>query len=126
MAKRATKDTFGFERVSDDVEVRRKIMAGDAVPDHYDVPKGDVEDVEVGLRTTSYSTNPGFGSVAGAAEKADELQRQSDSAAAEEKGDTEVVRPEDVGRHGEPVTRGSARTSRGARGARAKADSADE
>lgn len=44
MARRATKDTFAFERVGiapgDESEVRRQVIAGQLVPDHYRVEDG--------------------------------------------------------------------------------------
>ncbi len=45
MTRRATKDTFATEAVGPDLEVRRKVFAGQLVPDQYDVPAGAVEDI---------------------------------------------------------------------------------
>lgn len=46
MSRRATKDTFAFEAVGPDLEVRRKVFAGQLVPDEYRVENDrDVEDV---------------------------------------------------------------------------------
>lgn len=35
MARRATKDTFAFEPAGPDIEVRRKVFAGQMIPDGY-------------------------------------------------------------------------------------------
>lgn len=37
MAKIATRDTYAIERMSDGIEVRRVVKAGDVIPAHYDV-----------------------------------------------------------------------------------------
>lgn len=52
MARRATKDTFGIERVGD-VEIRRRVVAGQIVPDQLEVDEGDLEDVQ-GTALPSY------------------------------------------------------------------------
>lgn len=45
MARKATKDTFATETVGG-VEVRRRVFAGDVVPEQYDVEGGSVEEFE--------------------------------------------------------------------------------
>jgi len=44
MARRATKDTFGVEYLSqitgDPIAIRRRVMAGQLIPDHLEVPDG--------------------------------------------------------------------------------------
>jgi len=45
VAQKATKDTFAIENVGG-VEVRRKVFAGDMVPEQYEVEGGATEEVE--------------------------------------------------------------------------------
>ena len=48
MALRATRDTYGFENVGSlehPIAVRRRVMAGQPVPEHWEVDKDAVESV---------------------------------------------------------------------------------
>jgi hypothetical protein len=56
MARRAVKDTYGYEQVSPDATVRRKIVAGQFVPDGID----DIEDPE-NVVEEDYVAGPGLG-----------------------------------------------------------------
>lgn len=45
MARRATKDTYGTDDVGGGTEVRRRVFAGDIVPDHWSVEEGTTEEI---------------------------------------------------------------------------------
>ena len=56
MARRAVKDTYGYEQVSPDATVRRKIVAGQFVPVGVD----DIEDPE-NVVDEDWPAGPGLG-----------------------------------------------------------------
>lgn len=62
MARRAIKDTFAFEQVGlapgDDTEVRRQVIAGQPIPDHYRVEDSDAFVEEEGAPVVGLGAAP--------------------------------------------------------------------
>jgi hypothetical protein len=56
MPRRATKNTYAIEHLGDGIDVRRLVVAGQDVPDHFELEdEGAVEDKEVPVALASYS-----------------------------------------------------------------------
>lgn len=49
MARVAKQDTYGMEDVGGGVEVRRRIVAGQKIPDQYVVDDADVQEIDEGV-----------------------------------------------------------------------------
>jgi hypothetical protein len=61
MVRIAKKDTYATEDVGGGVEVRRRVFAGQRVPESFDVESGDVEEIDStpsGLRFHDVVENP--------------------------------------------------------------------
>jgi hypothetical protein len=57
MARKATKDTYAIDS-SSGVEIRRRVFAGQVVPNAYQLEEGSYEEVEGGLTSVGPTQEP--------------------------------------------------------------------